>query len=164
MRTPIQPRRATPNWRSCATTSRARLDGNGKADADAAARRREDRGIDADDIAVHVEQRTAGIAAIDRRVGLDEIVIGPGIDVAVARRDDARRHGRAEAEGIADRDHPVADAGLVAVAEMGGGQAASWASTLSSARSVLLSRPTILAGRLVPSFRVTVIWSLSSIT
>ncbi len=36
--------------------------------------------------------------------------------------------------------------------------------TLSSARSVLVSRPTILAGRTEPSFSVTVIWSLFSIT
>ena len=26
---------------------------------------------------------------VDRRVGLDEVVLGPGIDVAVPRRDDA---------------------------------------------------------------------------
>ena len=50
------------------------------------------------DLAVHVEQRAAGIAAVDRGVGLDEVVVGPGIDVAVARRDDAERHRAAEAE------------------------------------------------------------------
>ena len=48
-----------------------------------------DRRVDADHLAVHVEQRAAGIAAVDRGVGLDEVVVGPGIDVAVARRDDA---------------------------------------------------------------------------
>ena len=60
-----------------------------EADADRAARRRDDGGVDADHLAVHVEQRAAGIAAVDGGVGLDEVVIGTGIDVAVARRDDA---------------------------------------------------------------------------
>src|SRR6185437_13814317 len=72
------------------------------------ARRREDRGIHADDSAVHIEQRAAGIAAIDRRVGLDEIVIGTGVDIAIAGRHDARGHGAAQTERIADGDYPIA--------------------------------------------------------
>ena len=58
---------------------------HGKTDADAAAGRRVDRRVDADDLSAHVEQRTAGIAPVDRRVGLDEIVERPGVDVARAR-------------------------------------------------------------------------------
>ena len=81
-----------------------------KRDADRAAGRREDRGVDADHVAVDVEGRAAGIALVHRRVDLDEVVIGAGADVAAARRDDAGRHGAAEAERIADREHPVADA------------------------------------------------------
>ena len=84
--------------------------GDGEADADAAARRREDRGVDADDLAFGVEGRAARVAAVDRRVDLQEVVIGARADVAAARRDDAGGHGAAEAERIADRDHPVADA------------------------------------------------------
>ena len=57
-----------------------------------------------------VERRSAGIALVDRRVDLDVVVIGAGADVAAARRDDAGGHRAAEAERIADRDHPVADA------------------------------------------------------
>src|SRR5205823_6136467 len=45
-----------------------------EADADAAAVRRIDRGVDADDLTVQVEGRATGIAAIDRRVDLQEIV------------------------------------------------------------------------------------------
>src|SRR6185437_7088731 len=90
-----------------------------EADTYRPARWREDGGIHADDIAVHVEQRATGIAAIDRRVGLDEIVVGTGVDVAIARRHDARRHGRAEAERIADGDHPIADARVIGIAEPG---------------------------------------------
>ena len=51
--------------------------GNGEADADAAARRREDHRVHADDLAAQIEGRAAGIAAIDRRVDLDEVGIGP---------------------------------------------------------------------------------------
>ena len=90
-----------------------RLDGVGRnveGDADSAAGRREDRGVDADHVAVDVEGRAAGIALVDGRIDLDEVVIGAGADVAAARRDDAGGDGAAEAERIADRDHPVADA------------------------------------------------------
>ena len=88
-----------------------------EADADRAARRRDDRGVDADHFAVEVEQRAARIAAIDGGVGLDVVVVGTGIDVAVARRHDAGGHRAAEAERIADRDHPFAEPQLVGIAE-----------------------------------------------
>src|SRR5262245_61744354 len=55
-----------------------RLGGNVESNPDRAARRGEDRGVDADDIAVDVEGRAAGIALVDRRVDLDEVVIGTG--------------------------------------------------------------------------------------
>ena len=84
-----------------------------EADADRAAGRREDRGVDADHVAVDVEGRTAGITLVDRRIDLDVVVVGAGADVAAARRDDAGGDGAAQAERIADRDHPVADARLV---------------------------------------------------
>ena len=89
-----------------------------KADADRAARGRDDQRVDADHLAVEVEQRAAGIAAVDGGVGLDVAVIGTGIDVAVARRDDAGGDGAAEAERIADRDHPFAEPQLVGIAEL----------------------------------------------
>jgi hypothetical protein len=61
----------------CARSARApslRGGRNREADADRAARLRHDRGVDADEVAAHVDQRTAGIALVDRRVGLDEIL------------------------------------------------------------------------------------------
>ncbi len=98
--------------------------GDCETDPDRAAGGREDRRIDADDLAVHVEHRPAGIAAIDRGVGLQEIVIGAGVDVALAGRQDARRDAAAEPEWIADRQHPVADARRIAVAPGRRGSAA----------------------------------------
>ena len=96
--------------------------GDREADPDRAAGGRIDRCVDADDLAVHVEHWTAGIAAVDRRVGLQKIVIGARIDVALTRRQDARGDAAAEPERVADRQHPVADARRVAVAPIRRGQ------------------------------------------
>ena len=95
---------------------------NGEAETDRAAGRRDDRRVHADHIAVHVEQRPARITPVDGGVGLDEIVIRPRRDVAVAGRDDAGRHRAAEPERVADRHHPVADPHRVRIAERDGGQ------------------------------------------
>ena len=87
-----------------------RLGRDREGDADRPAGRREDRGVDADHVAVDVEGRAAGVALVDRGIDLQEVVVGAGADVAAAGRDDAGRDGAAEAERIADRQHPVADA------------------------------------------------------
>ena len=88
-----------------------RAGGNGEADADAAARGRIDRRVHADDLSLLVERGTAGIALVDRRVDLQEAVVGPIADIAALGRNDPCRHRAAESVGIADRDHPVADLG-----------------------------------------------------
>ena len=63
---------------------------DGEADADRTAGRRQDRGVHADDLAVLGEQRAAGVALVDRRIDLDELIIRAGADVAADGRDDAR--------------------------------------------------------------------------
>jgi hypothetical protein len=85
--------------------------GDCESDPDRAARRREDHGVDADDSALQVEARTAGVALVDRRIDLDQMIVCLGADVALARRHDAGRHRAAEPERIPDGKHPVADAG-----------------------------------------------------
>src|SRR5712692_7247956 len=55
-----------------------------EADADIAAARRQDRGIDADALALQVDQRAARIALVDRRVGLDEILVALDAEAAAA--------------------------------------------------------------------------------
>src|SRR5262249_22343243 len=86
-----------------------RVGRNVERDADRATGRREDRGVDADDITVNIESRAAGIAFVHRRVDLNEIVIGARTDIAAARRDDTGCDGAAEAERITDGEHPVTD-------------------------------------------------------
>src|SRR5580658_9702207 len=48
---------------------------DGEADADVAAAARQNRGVDADQLAAQIDQRAAGVARIDRGVGLDEVLV-----------------------------------------------------------------------------------------
>ena len=80
---------------------------------------------DADDLAVHIEQRTAGVALIDGGVGLDQRHgVAVGADAAVDGGDDTVGHGAAQGvhQRVADGDDAVAHAQLAAVAEFGGVQ------------------------------------------
>src|SRR5215207_2841017 len=96
------------------------VDGDGEADAHgAAAVGREDLRVDADHAPLRVEQRAAGVARVDRGVGLD----GALDDAAVARLDgpleagdDAGRQRAVEAERVADGQDLLPDREAVAVA------------------------------------------------
>src|SRR5262249_42079270 len=87
---------------------------NGEADARPA---RDDGGVDTDHLALHVHEGTAGIAGIDRGVGLDEIVEGTLTDVARLRADDAGRHRGLQPERRADGDDPITHLHPVRVSE-----------------------------------------------
>ena len=75
-------------------------------------------GIDADQPAIHGDQRAARVAGIDGGIGLDE-----GVEVrnphlgARQGGDDAAGHGLADAEGVSDGEHQVADLELVGIAK-----------------------------------------------
>ena len=98
--------------------------GNGEGDAHGPSRRREDRRVDAEHVAVDVERRTTRIALVDGCVDLDEVVVGASSDIATARRNDAGRHGAAESERISNRQDPVSDARSL-VRELGVGEVAA---------------------------------------
>ena len=96
--------------------------GDGEADA---LRAHDDGGVDADDLAGGRDQRAAGIAGVERRVGLHHVLDHPAgarLQRAAERGDDAGGDGRVEAERIADRDRDLAALQLRAVAEPGGRQ------------------------------------------
>ena len=77
--------------------------------------------VDADDAALEVHERTARRAAVDHRVGLDEVVQQlRDLEVAALRRDDPERDGAVEAVRVADGEHPLADAHLFDLAEVRG--------------------------------------------
>ena len=134
------------------------VDGHGKADAlVSAAAVADDGGVDADQFAAGVHQRAAGISGIDGGVGLNEVLVAAGaldIQAAAARgADDAHGDGLADAEGIADGEHDVADAHLGGIAD--GHRGKPVAGIFSTAISVRGSVPTTLALNWRLSFRET---------
>ena len=61
-----------------------------------------------------IDQRAAGVAGVDGGVGLDEVFdLLDAQPAAAGGADDALRHRLADAEGIADGEHDVADLNLV---------------------------------------------------
>ncbi|AEK60364.1 hypothetical protein CFU_0527 [Collimonas fungivorans Ter331] len=91
---------------------------HGETDPERTAGARIDRGVDADQVAVGVDQGAAGIAGVDRSIGLDEVLELVDAEMAATqRRNDPHGHRLADPERIADRQHDVADAGLVSAAQ-----------------------------------------------
>ena len=81
-------------------------------------------GGNADDLAVHIEQRAAGVARIDGRIGLehtDDGVVGGDLPVDAADIAHGLR-GSQTAKRIADGDYHVADGKIAAAADGRGGQ------------------------------------------
>ena len=107
---PNQPRVTSPSRMICSSTLRASDTGIAKPMPSEPPGLREDRAVDADQVAGGVDERAAGVARVDRGVGLDEVLEAVDAEmVAAERRHDAHRHRVAEAEGVADRQHDVAD-------------------------------------------------------
>ena len=97
--------------------------GNGEANAHVAAGLRQDRGVDADQLAAQVDQRAARVARVDGRIGLDEVLVTLWVDAGAASgTDDPGGDGVLQPEGIADGDDEVADleAGRVRQGDLGG--------------------------------------------
>src|SRR4029077_20082704 len=82
------------------------VDRHGKADSYATLRT-VDGGVDADDVAVRIEQRTAAIAGIDGGVRLNHAFqpLLLGLNVAIDGAHDAGGKCAFEVEGIADGQH-----------------------------------------------------------
>jgi hypothetical protein len=93
----------------CLPTFIATSMGNREGQALIAAGAAVDLRIDADDFTLGVEEGAAGIAGIDRHVGLDEGHVGLVRQVACRGRDDAGRRRALEAVWRPDRQHPLAD-------------------------------------------------------
>ena len=99
----------------------ARADRDREADPDGAARAAgRDLRVDADHLAARVDQRAAGVAGVDRRVGLDDVVdleVVGCADLTLQRGDDARGDRAAVTERVPDRNDRIADAQLGRVAQ-----------------------------------------------
>ncbi len=93
-------------------------DGHGETDPDTALRS-VNRRINADHIAVRIEQGTATIAGIDGRVGLDhtfELAV-LGVDGAIERTYDPGCQRAFKLERVADGEHLLADHQMIAIAQ-----------------------------------------------
>ena len=113
---------------SCATIELDGVRRDREADAVVAAGVALDLRVDADHLALEVEQRAAGVAVVDRRVGLDRVVDREVVrrgHLAVERADDAARDRVLEAERAADRDDAVADLDVVESASASGAAASA---------------------------------------
>ena len=96
--------------------------GDGEADA---LRAHDDGGVDADDLAGGRDERAAGVAGVQRRVGLHDVLDHAArsrLQRAPERGDDAGGHRRVEAERIADRNRDLAAPEFGAVAQPRGRQ------------------------------------------
>ena len=103
-----------------------RVDRDGKTDSHAAARGREDHTVDTNHLSLRVQQRPAGIAAVDGGVGLDGFVQQTALLVferTLQRADDAGGQGALEAEGVADGQHFLADLQAAGIPQWERGQA-----------------------------------------
>ena len=66
-------------------------------------------GVDADDLAFHIDQWSTRIAGVNGSVGLNEgLELAAGNDTATFVENDARGHRRIQSEGTADGQDPVA--------------------------------------------------------
>ena len=94
---------------------------NGEADAGGAAGGAVDGGVHADEPAGAVQQRAAGIAGVDRGVGLDDVLdrhLGDRLDLPAQGADDAGGQGLVEAERVADGVDVLADLQVVGGADL----------------------------------------------
>ena len=112
---------------------------DGEPDARVVAGIGRDQRVDADELAVLVDERAAGIAGVNGSVGLDHVGVDrrgarllPTVLIRVGRvvhdlravrsRHDARRHRLLKAERAADRHDPLAHRQIVGVAQFHGSQ------------------------------------------
>jgi len=87
------------------------LIGQGEADPGEGPGRAADRGVHADQAPARIEQRAAGVARVDRGVGLDHVPDRPSrgrLDLAPQRADHADRERLVQAEGVPQREDLLA--------------------------------------------------------
>ena len=106
---PRRERRTLPSRIRRVATQIGGVDADGEADP---LRRGDNRGVDADHAAGAGDEGAAGIAGVERRVGLDDAVeeaSAAGAQGATERADDPGGDGAGKTEGIADGDDELAD-------------------------------------------------------
>ncbi len=133
------------------------VNGNGKADACGGSARRVNRGVDADYFAVRIDERAAGIAAIDGRVGLDGFVDESGLaglHGAAESADHASGQRGLKAEGIAYSQNFLSHLQAGGIAEIQKGQRFTFGIDLDQGYVIALIRANYFCGiaRLVAEY------------
>ena len=108
------------------------IDGDGEAEVVAGV---DAAGVDADDFAAEVDERSAGISRIDGGIHLEPVVEPSGfvlVDIGVIKEtvgvgDDAGGDGASEAEGRADGHNGLSESDLGGIAEVGEGEGEAFA-------------------------------------
>ena len=90
---------------------------NGKSQTLASAGLAQDERIQADELAVDIDQRAAAVARIDRRVRLNEHARAVGIDLSCRRAHHAHRHRIAQTFRAPEREHQLALTDLIVIRE-----------------------------------------------
>ena len=107
---PRRPRFTSPNLTICSITACAIITGTAKPMPTLPPARPMIAVLMPTSSPLQVHERAAGVARIDRGVGLDEVLVAlDARPLRPERAHDARGGGLAQAERIADRDHEVAD-------------------------------------------------------
>jgi hypothetical protein len=121
--TEIRPAHATFGEEGGDDASGGVVDRDREADSDTG-----DRGVDAHDLAGRDGERTAGVAGVEGRVGLDDIVDDAhgsccsGRQGTAQRAHDARGHTAGQSERVADRNDELTDSQVGCAAELGRGR------------------------------------------
>ena len=91
---------------------------NGKANADAAAAWRQNRGVDTNQLAVQVQQRAAGITSVNRGIGLDKVLQPFKVQTAATEcGNNAGCGGLPEAKWITDGHGEIANAKFIGIGD-----------------------------------------------
>src|SRR5205085_7708576 len=98
----------------------------GNRKADALIRRTKDRGVDAHDLSLDIHKRTAAVARIHGRIGLQIFLIRTAAEITAAatrlRTNNAKRQAAIEPVWTSQRPNQIAYVQLVAITPLGGDQ------------------------------------------
>src|SRR6516165_4409105 len=138
-------------------------DGQANANEPATLLRIVKRGVDTDDRTIGTDKRSARIAMVDGRIGLDVAIEWRVLQIAVQRADDSGRDGNAQPKRIPYRQHGIPHAQGFAVTPLEGRQRPA-SVNLDNRKIGMAATASSLAVRRSPSSRITLMSSAPSMT
>src|SRR3972149_7758928 len=102
------------------TVLSGRVNRDGQTDTDIPPPSAEYRRVNSNNLALHVDQGSTGIARIDRGVGLYKIVVRPSANLPALGTNDSRRDGVLKTERASHRYNPLPHLESIRVAQWAG--------------------------------------------